>query len=202
MAGASRPREPTRLVEGDRLRDLVADVKTGLRLVIGSWKIMAISLPRMRAHLRFRFGQQVVAIEQDRAAGDAAGAGDEAHDRQAGDRFAGARFADDGQRLAAADVEAHTVDGAHLALLAVEAGSEVPDLEQRYGACHAFTPPLPATLHTGGLPTAIVCRSRCRSDSIDTPRSLSRKRRRAVGKTRLKGEGGPHGRELDGADVG
>ena len=68
-------------------------VKSGLRLVIGSWKIIAISRPRMariafpaasRGRARGRRG----AVE-DAPADDAAGRRQQAHDREAGDRLAG-----------------------------------------------------------------------------------------------------------------
>ena len=40
-------------------------VNTGLREVMGSWKIMEIRLPRMHPHLLVGQGQQVPALEQD-----------------------------------------------------------------------------------------------------------------------------------------
>ena len=59
-------------------------VMTGLSEVIGSWKIIEISLPRTRAHLRLVELQQVDAVEADRAADDAAGRiGDQAHEATA-----------------------------------------------------------------------------------------------------------------------
>ncbi len=91
-------------------------VKTGLSDVIGSWKIIEMSAPR---RLRSRFASawvDVLAVEQDRAAGDAARrVGDKAHDRQRGDRLAAAGFADDPQRLARHQVETDAVERRHAA---------------------------------------------------------------------------------------
>ncbi len=47
-------------------------VNTGFRLVIGSWKIMAMRLPRIGAHLGRRQVQQVAAVEHHPAGGDPA----------------------------------------------------------------------------------------------------------------------------------
>ena len=57
-------------------------VSTGLRLVIGSWKIIEILLPRIDRICGSPILQQVLALEVDVAALDAAGRhGDEPHDR-------------------------------------------------------------------------------------------------------------------------
>ena len=73
-----------------------------------------------RADLGVRERQQVPALEFDCSAYDGARRRDEPHDRQARHRLAGARFADDGDRLAAPDVEADAVDGPHDAVLGAE----------------------------------------------------------------------------------
>ena len=78
-------------------------VSTGLSEVIGSWKIIAMSLPRTPRIVGFVELQQIDAVERDRAADDAAGRiGHQPHDRQRGHALAAAGFADDRQRLAAA----------------------------------------------------------------------------------------------------
>jgi hypothetical protein len=62
----------------------------------------------------------------------AGGLRDEAHDRVAGDGLAGAGFADDAERLAPFEGEAHAVDRAIDAVARVESGAEVFDGEQRH----------------------------------------------------------------------
>ena len=52
-------------MQPQRLADLAADRETGLRRVIGSWKIMAISLPRISRIARSQRGDR--AFEADRA---------------------------------------------------------------------------------------------------------------------------------------
>ena len=79
---------------------------TGLSEVIGSWKIIEMRLPRICAHLVFVESEQIGAFEHDRAADDPARRiGHQPHDRQRGHALAAAGFADDRQRLAAADVK-------------------------------------------------------------------------------------------------
>ncbi len=71
-------------------------VRTGFRLVIGSWKIIAISSPRIFAELLVRQREQVTAVEPDLPAGDLAGRFvDEPHDRERGHALARAGLADD-----------------------------------------------------------------------------------------------------------
>ena len=59
---------------------------TGFSVIIGSWKIIAMRLPRSARISRLRQPREVLALEQDRAAGDAAGRIDQADDGEAGDR--------------------------------------------------------------------------------------------------------------------
>ena len=76
---------------------------TGFSVIIGSWKIIAIRLPRScrissgDSARRSRPSSRIAAVD------DAARRIDEAHDRVAGHRLAGARFADEAQHLAARD---------------------------------------------------------------------------------------------------
>ncbi len=91
-------------------------VCTGFSAVIGSWKIIADALAAHLAHLLWRELREVVAGEQDAAAlDDAGGAGQEAHDGQRRHGLAAARFADEPERLAGRDGEAHAVDDALVA---------------------------------------------------------------------------------------
>ncbi len=78
-------------------------VSTGLRLVIGSWKIIEILWPRMLAHLLVGERGQLAPVEAHRAGDDAAGLRrDQPQDRQRRHRLAAAGLADDAERLAGA----------------------------------------------------------------------------------------------------
>ena len=115
-AAASRPPCPSASPPADASRAAAATsaiwlpmVSTGLSEVIGSWKIIEMSLPRTCAHRLVVERQQVDAGELDRAADDAAGRiGHQPHQRQRGDALAAAGFADDRQRLAAAAARSST----------------------------------------------------------------------------------------------
>ena len=108
----------------------VPTVSTGLRLVIGSWKIIEMRWPR---RLFISSSASVVSSSPSKRiepCGDAAGLGrDQAQDGERRHRLAAARFAHDAQRLAARQVERHAVDGAHDAVEGVELRLEVADLE-------------------------------------------------------------------------
>ena len=109
-------------------------VSTGLSDVIGSWKIMAISLPRIDRTCSSDMLEDVVALEHDFARDDLAGrAGDQAHDRQAGHALAAAGFADDAERLTRHHVEGNIVDGLHHAILGHELGLEILDFQNGSG---------------------------------------------------------------------
>ena len=109
-------------------------VKTGFRALIGSWKTMAICLPRKFAHVGFRLVQHVVAVEQDAAFKNLAGRdGNEAHDGARRDRLAGAGFADQSEGLAAVHRQGNAVDGCQPAAFEVKTDAEVFDLQDRVG---------------------------------------------------------------------
>ena len=92
-------------------------VITGLSEVIGSWKIIEISLPRIVAHLGFVETRRVAAVELDRAADDAAGRVGTSRIRDSAViALAAAGLADDRQRLAAPQGEGHAVHRLHDAL--------------------------------------------------------------------------------------
>src|SRR6185436_2063757 len=106
--------------------------KAGLSEVIGSWKIIASLSPRRS---RRRLLQQVFAVEQHLAGGDAARRlRDEAHDRERGDALAAARFADDAERAAALEPEVDAVHGPHLAALRGEVRAQAFDFKQAFCA--------------------------------------------------------------------
>ena len=113
-------------------------VCTGESEVIGSWKIMAISLPRM-LRIRSPRGSSVARsttvaaapAEEDLALDDLGVLGrQQAQHREGGHGLAAARFADQAQRLARGNAEGDAIDGAHDAIHGVEVGLQVLDLEQ------------------------------------------------------------------------
>jgi len=75
-------------------------------------------------------GRQIPAVEDDFAPRYLAGGRpDESRDRLAGDGLAAPGFADETDRLAAANVEADAVDGADESLVGVEDGAKVTNRE-------------------------------------------------------------------------
>ena len=107
---------------------------TGFSEESGSWKIIAMSRPRMSRAGPVVELEQVRAVEDGLAADPQAGLlGQQAHDRQRGDALAAAGLADQADHLAGVDREGHPVDGVHGALTAPgEGDGEIVDLEQ----CH------------------------------------------------------------------
>ena len=102
-------------------------VSTGFRLVIGSWKIIAISLARGPARSSLvRHRQQVAAVEARRAGRGAPGARQDPEHRERGDALAAARLADDPERLARRDVERDAVDRVDGAALGPELDAAGP----------------------------------------------------------------------------
>ena len=107
-------------------------VSTGLSDVIGSWKIIEMSLPRSARISASGSVEQIPPLEADCAADDAAGRRlDQPQDRQRGDALAAAGFADDAQRLAGAQRKRDAVDRAHDAVAGEEIGLQIVDLENR-----------------------------------------------------------------------
>ena len=104
MALSQRRRFRQILVQPHRLGDLLRRSScTGFSEVIGSWKIIEISLPRTSRISASLSCTQILAVEPDRAADDAARrVRHQPHQRQRGHRLAAAGFADDRQRFAAA----------------------------------------------------------------------------------------------------
>ena len=84
--------------------------------------------------LELALGQmhEVAALERDRAARDARGLREQAHDRERRHRLAAAGLADDAERLALLDGEADAVDGVHVAAARLEVRAEVVDFEDRH----------------------------------------------------------------------
>ena len=107
------------------------------------------------AHRRRLEPDQLAALEADRAAGDAAGRRrHQPHDRERRDALAAARFADDGERAARLDREAHAVDRRELARVGDEVGAQVADFEQR-----AHPPVTPFAARKASIRCSISARS-------------------------------------------
>ena len=76
-------------------------------------------------HLGLRGGEEVLAVEGDRAAGHMAGLLEQSHDGERRHGLARAGLAHHGEDLAALEVEGHAVDGADHALARGELGDQV-----------------------------------------------------------------------------
>ena len=63
------------------------------------------------SHPAFVERQEILSLEDDAAAGDAAGRLNQAHDGQRGHRLAAARFADESERFTRLNFEGYIVDG-------------------------------------------------------------------------------------------
>ena len=113
-------------------------VNTGFRLVIGSWKIIAMSLPRTWRISSSLSAEQVATLEQDLAGRDLGRRHvEQAHDRQRRHALPAAGLADDPERLAGHDREADAVDRPDDPVHHVEVGPQVADVEQRSAASDA-----------------------------------------------------------------
>ena len=115
-------------------------MNTGFRLVSGSWKIMAMSLPRI-----FRISSigidRISRPSNQTSLPATISAGGMSSSRmivRAVTLLPRARFADDPEALALLEAEAHPVDGRDDAVEDLEVGLEVPDVEEEVrvgGAC-------------------------------------------------------------------
>ena len=76
-------------------------------------------------------GGQLLVLEADRAADDAARRIDEPEDREAGDGFARTGFADEAEDLAGIDVQRHAVDRLDDTRLGEEVRREIVDRQRR-----------------------------------------------------------------------
>ena len=107
---------------------------SGFSEVIGSWKIIAISLPQNWRICLGGEAERCPALEADRArALDVAASASRPMIERDEDRLARAGLADDAERLPALERERHAVDGPHDAAWRLEVRAQVGDLEQRAG---------------------------------------------------------------------
>ncbi len=151
-------------------------VRTGFRLVMGSWKIMAISLPRNSRISDSSSDEQVLPVEDDLAALDPARRRrQEPHDGQVRDGLAAARFADEPERLALVEIEGDAVDGEDALVMSSEANEEVVDGEEVHRR-------LPLQSRVEGLAQAVA--QEVEADGADHDRGA---RGRGSGKARSEG---------------
>ena len=137
---AARSRNCRRLRSGWRLRcastSCVPSVNTGLSAVIGSWKIMAMRVPRSRCMSSGASARRSCAIQRD-AARDTAGVfGQQAEQRQRERRLAAAAFADDADDAPLADRKIDVAQRMHSAVRRSEVDRQALDLDQtvRHGS--------------------------------------------------------------------
>ena len=106
-------------------------VSTGFSEVIGSWKIIAMSRPRISRISSSVRSRRFAALEQDAAGDDAPGGPrEQPHDGERGHRLAAAGFADERHRLAGPDLVGDAFDRAHHAARRHEVDVQVLDFEQ------------------------------------------------------------------------
>ena len=115
-------------------------VSAGLSEVIGSWKIIAMRLPRIaRMPASSSFSRSSPSNRISPLVDPAGRVRDQAQDRERGDALARAGLADDGERLAGVDVERDAIDRRHGSALGAEPRRQVFDL-QRQRARHRAPP--------------------------------------------------------------
>ncbi len=135
IARSSRLALRHRVVDGDRLDDLVADavhrVEAGKRILEDHRDLLATDLPELVVG---GLEEVPVALEDRLAAHLRPFAVDETEERQVRDALARSRLADDPERLAASEAEGEVVDRADDAVRRRKADGEAVDLEKRLSA--------------------------------------------------------------------
>ena len=106
-------------------------VKTGFSEVIGSWKIMLMSLPRICRIAGSGKLDQIFSQESDGPGLNLGRGGQQPHDRQRRDRLARAGFAHDAQRLPFVDGERDPFNGFDRLLFRMKVGAKVVDANNR-----------------------------------------------------------------------
>ena len=102
---------------------------TGLSEVIGSWKIIAISLPRSLRRRDCGTFRRFSSSNRTSPGRGRVARVVEPHDREARHALAAARLADDADGLPALDLEVDAVDGFHDAVVGLEVRAQVADVE-------------------------------------------------------------------------
>ena len=105
-------------------------VYTGVSAVIGSWKIIAISLPRTSRISRCGSCIRSRPRSSTSPVDDRVRVADQPHHGHHRDGLAGARLADDPDDVVDVDVQREAVDGVYDAALGAERDVQVADLEQ------------------------------------------------------------------------
>ena len=120
-------------VNADRFGNLDADLEDRVqrrhRLLKHHGDVVAADV----AHVPLGNRGEVAALEADLATGDAAGRGDEAHDRHGRHALAASRFTHQRDRFPAPHVERNVVDGVHETVLARKRRPEVLHFEKCLG---------------------------------------------------------------------
>jgi hypothetical protein len=106
-------------------------VRSGLSEVIGSWKIIDMSRPRISRIASSSRSSSALPSKVTRPAGAAGQPRQQPHDRERRDRFSRARLADDGDHLAGLDMETQPLDRADGPARGLELDMQILDLKQR-----------------------------------------------------------------------
>src|SRR5882672_499086 len=126
-------------VDQQRLRNLRADAEDRIERRHRFLKDQGDLGAADRLHLALAERHEIASLEPQAAARDSTRRLHQPHDRQRGHRLAAARLADEAERLARADLEAHIVDGGHRSIRRVEDGGQMLDGQERRGVrCAAF----------------------------------------------------------------
>src|SRR5690606_29810185 len=119
------------LVHFERFHDLETDGEGGGetrdRLLEHHRDVLADDAPPLGGS----HGEKIPPLEGHSVGGDAAGPGDQAHERQQRDALAGPGLADDAEHLARLDGEVEAVDGAKEAACRLELDGQIADFDQR-----------------------------------------------------------------------
>ena len=113
-------------------RDLIAHVE---HRVQGRCRLLKDHRDAIAANLRHLAGaqlQEIAALKQNLTAIDFARRADQPQDRKGGHALAAARFADQPQDFATMHFKAHAIHGFHHAVVRVEAGVQVANLQQDF----------------------------------------------------------------------
>jgi hypothetical protein len=106
---------------------------------MGSWKIIAMSLPVILRRSAGGDVEQIAAIKIDLIGGDLRRPGQKAHDGEHGHGLAGAGFTDNGQNLSRIHIHGNIVHGAEKAAGGLEFNGQILDVKQGHGRFTHFS---------------------------------------------------------------